>query len=104
MLILRRRVGESILIGDSIEVEISEIGPFKVKLAVRAPGNVVVLRKELVQAREQNRLAASISPEARLNVAQTLSQFFPQMKTTASDKSFEARYSGHPEKENLEPA
>lgn len=104
MLILRRRAGESILIGDSIEVEISEIGPSKVKVAVRAPGDVLVQRKELSEARKQNRLAASISPEVRMSVAENLLRFFPKTEATASDKSFEARYSGHPDKENLEPA
>ena len=105
MLILRRRVGESILIGDSIEIHITEIGPTKVKIGVRAPDNIQVQRKEMAMAREQNRRAATLSIEAREALGQNLSRFFSRTLSEASDMNFEARYSGHPKKkENLEPA
>ena len=105
MLILRRRAGESILIGDSIEIEITEIGSTKVKIGVRAPTEVLVQRKEMASAREQNRRAAALTPEARTALVENLSRIFPKHIPAASDMNFEARYSGHPKKEeNLEPA
>jgi len=47
MLVLTRRVGESILIGDDIEVKVSEIGGGQVRLSMIAPKDVVIVRKEI---------------------------------------------------------
>lgn len=58
MLVLRRRVGESILIGDGIEVSVIDISPTRVKLGILAPGAVFILRKELRQAEAENQAAA----------------------------------------------
>lgn len=58
MLVIRRRAGESLLIGDEIEIEILECGHSQVKLGIRAPKQVVILRKEVHIAGEQNRRAA----------------------------------------------
>jgi carbon storage regulator len=58
MLVIRRRVGESLLIGDDIEVEILDSGSSQVKLGIRAPRSVGVLRKEIRIVRDQNRAAA----------------------------------------------
>ena len=48
MLILSRLVGERILIGDNVEVEVIEAGYGKVRLGITAPRDVKVLRKELL--------------------------------------------------------
>ena len=40
MLIVRRRRGESITIGDEIEIEILDISPTQVKVGIRAPKDV----------------------------------------------------------------
>jgi carbon storage regulator len=58
MLIIRRRSGEVLLIGDDVEIEILETGGSHVKLGIRAPKEVVVLRKEIQITGQQN-LAAS---------------------------------------------
>jgi carbon storage regulator len=58
MLVIRRRVGESLLIGDDIEVEILDSGSSQVKLGIRAPRSVGVRRKEIRIVRDQNRAAA----------------------------------------------
>jgi carbon storage regulator len=58
MLIIRRREGESILLGEEVEVEILECGQGQVKLGIRAPREIVVLRKEIRAAEEENRAAA----------------------------------------------
>ena len=58
MLVIRRRAGESILIADDIEIEVLEITPTRVKLGIRAPKSVSVLRKEVRLTEEQNRAAA----------------------------------------------
>ena len=48
MLVLTRRVGETIMVGDDIEIEVLEVRPGIVRLGVRAPKSVRVLRSELV--------------------------------------------------------
>ena len=58
MLIIRRRRGESITVGDEVEIEILETSPTQVKLGIRAPKSISVLRKEILVTREQNRVAS----------------------------------------------
>ena len=48
MLVLSRKVGESILIGDDIVVKIVSKKNGRVRLAIEAPASTKVLRKELV--------------------------------------------------------
>jgi len=59
MLVLRRRAGESIFLGDNIEIEVLEVNSQGAKLGIRAPREMVILRAELKIAAEQNRAAAS---------------------------------------------
>ncbi|MGZ4437601.1 MAG: carbon storage regulator CsrA [Nocardioides sp.] len=65
MLVLSRRVGESIVIGDDIVVSVLEVRGDVVRLGVDAPRSVQVRRQELVvQVEETNRAAASPSKDA----------------------------------------
>jgi carbon storage regulator len=48
MLVLCRRVGEKICIGGNICVTVVDIDRGKVRLGVEAPGDVLVMRQELV--------------------------------------------------------
>lgn len=48
MLILMRKVGESIIIGDVIEVKVTKITGSQVTLAIEAPDFVGIVRKELI--------------------------------------------------------
>jgi carbon storage regulator len=55
MLVVTRKSGESILIGDNIEIFILDAGDGCVKIGINAPKNIRVLRKELIgEVREQN--------------------------------------------------
>jgi carbon storage regulator len=67
MLVIRRRAGETLLIGDEIEVEILETGSSHVKLGIRAPKHVIVLRKEIQITGQQNLAAAKEKSGAALN-------------------------------------
>ena len=58
MLVIRRRVGESILVGDGIEIQVVELTPTRVKLGIVAPKEVPVIRKEVQLTRDQNHAAA----------------------------------------------
>ena len=48
MLILTRRVGETLTIGDNIEVTVLEVRGGQVRIGVNAPRDVVVNRKEIL--------------------------------------------------------
>lgn len=59
MLVLTRRAGESLLIGDGIELTVVEIQGDKIKIGINAPKSVSIVRKELVSEAENfNREAA----------------------------------------------
>jgi carbon storage regulator len=62
MLVIRRRAGESILIADDIEIEVLETTPTRVKLGIKAPKEVTVLRKEVRLTENHNRAAAEEIP------------------------------------------
>ncbi|MCE3036812.1 carbon storage regulator CsrA [Helicobacter anatolicus] len=53
MLILSRKVEESIVIGDDVIVKIISVDRGNVKLGFEAPADTVILRAELKQAVEQ---------------------------------------------------
>jgi len=59
MLVLRRRAGESVLIGDDVEVQLLALTQQGAKIGIRAPKETIVLRKELKITRDQNAQAAS---------------------------------------------
>jgi carbon storage regulator len=63
MLIIRRERGESVFIGREVEVEVLEISGSQVKLGIRAPRQIVVLRKEILLTQQANR-EASVSLSA----------------------------------------
>ena len=58
MLVIRRRPGESLLVGEDVEIEILDSTPSQVKLGIRAPKSVSVVRKEIQVTRKQNVEAA----------------------------------------------
>ncbi len=58
MLVIRRHSGESIQIGDDVEVVVIECGQGRVKLGIRAPKYIPVMRAEVKATREQNLAAA----------------------------------------------
>lgn len=59
MLVLSRKTGESILIGDGIEIQIVSVRGDQVKIGINAPKQIEIYRKEIFeQIREENRKAA----------------------------------------------
>ena len=60
MLALARKVNESIMIENDIEITVLEIKGDQIKLGVKAPKSVPIYRKELyVQIQEENKQAGS---------------------------------------------
>lgn len=66
MLILQRRKGESLQIGENITITIAGIGSDRVRLAIDAPRETPINRTELLEAARTNQAAAN-------NSARTLS-------------------------------
>jgi carbon storage regulator len=55
MLVLTRKLGEDILIGDSVSVRVVSIENNKVQIGIEAPSNISIYRQELVEkVRRQN--------------------------------------------------
>ena len=62
MLILQRKVGQSLVIGENITVSIVSIDSGRVRLAIDAPANVSILRSELLATRVANQESAIAEP------------------------------------------
>lgn len=69
MLILQRKAGESVFIGEEIEISVLSVDAGRVRLAIQAPKSVAILRSELKSAAATNREAAGegVSPLALLD-------------------------------------
>jgi len=64
MLVLTRKVHQSIIIGDEIEVVVLEVRGEQVRIGIRAPKNVSVHRKEIYeQIQEENKESSDVRPE-----------------------------------------
>jgi carbon storage regulator len=64
MLILARKINESIMIGDQVEISVVDIKGDQVKLGINAPKQVKVYRREVYQMiQEENRMAAGAKPD-----------------------------------------
>lgn len=64
MLVLTRKVHQSIVIGDEIEVVVLEVRGEQVRLGIRAPRDVTVHRKEIYeQIQDENRGSSETRPE-----------------------------------------
>lgn len=59
MLVLTRKVGESIRISDDIVVKIIEIGKNRIRVGIDAPGDVSVLRNEVYEQIQQENILSS---------------------------------------------
>jgi carbon storage regulator len=73
MLVLTRRSGESVMIGDDVVITVLEVRGDVVRLGIRAPRDIQVHREEIYQELQTaNRAAASPSDNAVLALARML--------------------------------
>jgi len=59
MLILTRKEGEKVRIGDDIVIHVVDIGKGNVRIGVEAPKNVDIMRDEVVERIEKENLMAA---------------------------------------------
>lgn len=86
MLVIRRRAGESVLIGDEIEIEVLDVAGTQVKIGISAPRDVLILRREVRVTAEQNELASRSLPFASLVNLFEKMKHSPQAPETRGDK------------------
>jgi carbon storage regulator len=71
MLVLNRKLGESIMLGDDIEVRILEITDGKIRIGIEAPKELTILRKEIYeQVVEENKNAVETSMDILVILSQ----------------------------------
>lgn len=69
MLALSRNPGESVVIGNDIEITILEVKGEQVKVGIKAPESVAIYRKELFeQIQNSNREASAINEQTLKNL------------------------------------
>lgn len=106
MLILTRRLGESITIGDSIKISVLGIHGRQVRIGIDAPSDVVVHREEIyVKIQEENRKASKSIKEDLFSVVNLLKN---KIKGKEGDKgngkSAKVEYkNGQPPKRRSDP-
>ncbi len=62
MLIITRRPGEKLMIGDDVVVEVMEISGSNVRIGIAAPKSVPVYREEIWTAVKEENAAAAATP------------------------------------------
>jgi carbon storage regulator len=62
MLVIRRKEGQAIRVGDTIRIEVLESSPNRVKLGIIAPADVRIVREEVLLAEAENREASTAAP------------------------------------------
>ncbi len=65
MLVLTRKVNESIVIGGQVMVTVTRLDARKVSLGITAPGNVEVLRAEIPPEEPVETTPALVSPKTK---------------------------------------
>jgi len=83
MLILARRIDESIMIGDQIEVSIVDVKGDHVKIGISAPKNVKVYRKEVYLAIQKENIEAV---KAKPDIIPALSNLFKERAKKSEDE------------------
>ncbi|MFA5519888.1 MAG: carbon storage regulator CsrA [Spirochaetota bacterium] len=79
MLVLARKLNESIMIGDDIEIVVIDIKGDQVKLGIKAPRKITVHRKEIYQEIKQENIAA-MGSEFNPDKLRDLSELFKKEK------------------------
>ena len=69
MLVLTRRLRQSIMIGDDIEVSVLSITDGSVRIGIQAPRDIPIFRKEIYLEIQQQHLATDPSVRAEVNEA-----------------------------------
>ncbi len=84
MLVLTRKAEQSIMIGDDIEIFVSSIDGNTVRIGIKAPRDIKVLRKETF---EEVRLENLKAVQAAADYSRSLKKILPRSPETDNQKS-----------------
>jgi carbon storage regulator len=69
MLVLTRKSGEGIVIGDQIRVVVIEIHGGQIRLGIEAPSGIAIYREEVLnKIKTENKKAADVDPNQLKNI------------------------------------
>ncbi|MET0339383.1 MAG: carbon storage regulator [Polyangiales bacterium] len=89
MLLLKRRVGESIVVGESVRLSIVEIRGGSVRIAIDAPGDLPVYRAELLEKiSEENARALATEVQGDRKMANPQIEFPHSIPGMGGQKTF----------------
>ncbi len=74
MLILRRKAGETLLIGGKVKVTVLDVYDGGARIAIDAPKDIPILRAELLKAADANRDSANAAQEGAEKLEELLSE------------------------------
>lgn len=72
MLILTRKIGESIVIGDDIIIKIVETGKNSIRIGIDAPREITVLRQEVFESIQRENILSSKGDKSDITKAAKL--------------------------------
>ncbi len=85
MLVLARKINESIMIGDDIEIVVIDIKGDQIKLGIKAPRRISVHRKEIYEEIQQENIAAMRS-EFNKETLKDISNIFKKDKVKKKEE------------------
>jgi carbon storage regulator len=86
MLVLSRKIGQSLLIGNDIRIKVVEIRGQQVRLGLEAPDDVPVIREELHrEVADSNARALAPDPAAVAELAARLRRHAPKTESAGED-------------------
>lgn len=68
MLVLSRKKGETIVIGDEIELTVLSVEGDTIKLGIKAPKQIDIMRKEILVSVQENNQSAVVDPKQILQL------------------------------------
>ncbi len=77
MLVLARKINESIILNDNIEVVVLDIQGEQVKLGIKAPREVKIYRKEIYEAIQKENIEAAQTAAPKID---ELNKIFKEKK------------------------
>ena len=72
MLILTRKIGESIVIGDDIVIKVVETGKNSIRIGIDAPREITVLRHEVFESIQKENILSSKGDKSDITKAAKL--------------------------------
>lgn len=85
MLVLTRKVGEKLVIGNTIRISVVSIGPGRVKLGIEAPADVTIDREEIHERKQFEETGVANAPALHNRIADQLPQTVIDMPMSKSN-------------------